>query len=64
METFVVRVWVPAAAEPCREDLALHGVVEHVASQRSRTFHSEAELLAFVHDCLGKDRLDTAGPLG
>jgi hypothetical protein len=63
METFIVRVWVPVAVKPRRDDLALHGVVEHVGSQRSRTFHSDAELLRFVHDCLGEDRVDPAGPL-
>lgn len=63
METFVVRVWVPAAAEPWPEQPASpHGIVEHVGSQRSRTFHDDAELLAFVHECLRAGTIRPARP--
>lgn len=62
METFVVRVWVPAAAEPCRDDTGLRGIVEHVSSQRSRPFTDAGELLGFVRECLQTERLTHPGP--
>ena len=46
METFVVRMWVPAEAEPGQD--ALRGVVEHVASGRKLAFEGGRELLAFL----------------
>jgi len=47
METFVVRIWVPAeGAEASVEEL--HGVVEHIGSGRSRRFVGPTELLSFL----------------
>lgn len=51
VETFVVRVWVPAMPRPAT-DPAAHGVVEHIPTQRSATFRTDGELMAFVHECL------------
>jgi hypothetical protein len=52
METFVVRVWVPADVETEGPPAGLHGLVEHVPSKRGRTFRGEADLVAFIHACL------------
>jgi hypothetical protein len=49
METFVLRIWVPAdAADTSSSDL--HGVVEHVSSGRNRRFMGSTELVAFIED--------------
>jgi hypothetical protein len=52
MQTFLVRVWIPAAAEEDDERRPLSGVVEHVASRRGATFHGELDLLDFIGGCL------------
>ena len=52
MQTFLVRVWTPAAGEENDERRPLSGVVEHVASRRGATFHGEFDLLDFIRGCL------------
>ena len=52
MQTFLVRVWTPAAGEENDERRRLSGVVEHVASRRGATFHGEFDLLDFIRGCL------------
>jgi hypothetical protein len=52
MQTFLVRVWTPAEGHPASEPQRLRGVVEHVATRRSRPFQGEPDLLAFIEDCL------------
>jgi hypothetical protein len=52
MQTFLVRVWIPAAGEEDDERRPLSGVVEHVASRRGATFHGELDLLDFIQGCL------------
>jgi hypothetical protein len=52
MQTFLVCVWTPAAAEENDERHPLSGVVEHVGSQRGATFHGELDLLDFIRGCL------------
>ena len=52
MQTFLVRVWTPAAGEEDDERLRLSSVVEHVASQRRGTFQGELDLLDFIQGCL------------
>ena len=52
MQTFLVRVWTPAAGEEDDERLRLSGVVEHVASRRRGTFQGELGLLDFIQGCL------------
>ena len=52
MQTFLVRVWTPAAGEENDERRPLSGVVEHVASRRGTTFHGELDLLDFIRGCL------------
>ena len=52
MQTFLVRVWTPAAAEENDERHPLSGVVEHVGSRRGATFHGELDLLDFMRGCL------------
>ncbi len=46
MDTFVVRVWAHTADE--EEGTSLRGVVEHIASGRSETFHDTEELASFL----------------
>jgi hypothetical protein len=56
METFVVRIWVPAeVADAIPADL--NGVVEHVGSGqwRCRRFASSTELLTFIDDMRSAD---------
>jgi hypothetical protein len=52
MQTFLVRVWTPAAGEEDEGRLRLSGVVEHVASRRQGTFQGELALLDFIQGCL------------
>jgi hypothetical protein len=52
MQTFLVRVWTPAAGEEDDERPRFNGVVEHVASQRRETFQGELDLLDFIQGCL------------
>ena len=56
MQTFLVRVWTPAAGEENDERRPLNGVVEHVASRRGTTFHGELDLLTFVRGCVQASR--------
>jgi hypothetical protein len=52
MQTFLVRVWTPAAGEEDEERPRLSGMVEHVASRRRETFQGELDLLDFIQGCL------------
>jgi hypothetical protein len=52
MQTVLVRVWIPAAAEEDDERRPLSGVVEHVATRRGTTFHGELDLLDFIRGCV------------
>ena len=52
MQTFLVRVWTPAAGEEDDERPRLSGVVEHVPSRRKGTFQGELDLLDFIQGCL------------
>jgi hypothetical protein len=52
MQTFLVRVWTPAAGEEDDERLRFSGMVEHVASRRRETFQGELDLLGFIQACL------------
>ncbi len=50
METFVVRIWTPAARDVAAHAAAgLHGVVEHLGNADSRPFSSDDELVRFLH---------------
>jgi hypothetical protein len=52
MQTFLVRVWTPAAGEEDDERLRFSGVVEYVGSKRRGTFQGELDLLDFIQGCL------------
>jgi hypothetical protein len=52
MQTFLVRVWTPAAGEEDDGRRRFSGLVEHVASRRSETFQGELDLLEFINGCL------------
>jgi hypothetical protein len=52
MQTFLVRVWTPAAGEAGGVPAGIRGVVEHVGSRRSRPFEGEHDLVRFFEDCL------------
>jgi hypothetical protein len=60
METFVIRVWLPATSAPEAGTglIRLHGVVEHVASGRSGAFRGLDELEALVLSAVRRDRHD------
>lgn len=49
METFVVRIFVPAFDG---DTLPLSGIVEHVASGRAEPFQGSHDLLALVREAL------------
>ncbi len=57
METFVVRVFVPADAA----ETPLAGVVEHVGTGWSAPFGSEGELLAAFRSWLKREALQIGG---
>lgn len=51
METFVVRIWVPAAGEPAAAKAALEslrGIVEHPVSGRVGRFQDVGELVGLL----------------
>jgi hypothetical protein len=50
VQTFVVRVWTPAA--PDGAPPRLNGLVEHVGSGQQRTFCGGPEVVEFITDCL------------
>ena len=52
MQTFLVRVWTPAAGEEDDGRRRFSGLVEHVASRRRETFQGELDLLDFIRGCL------------
>ncbi len=51
METFVVRVWLPADGRAGGDALDLTGFVDHVGSGSSGIFHGSEELFALI--CAG-----------
>jgi hypothetical protein len=53
METFVVRVWVPADAEAGRPPDVLRGFVQHARNGGGASFASGDELLASLDFFLG-----------
>jgi hypothetical protein len=55
MQTFVVRVWVPAEPTDASASGELHGVVEHVATGRSRRFAGADELVSFIENARSAD---------
>jgi hypothetical protein len=52
MQTFLVRIWTPAAGEAEGVPVGIRGVVEHVGSRRSRPFEGERDLVEFIDECL------------
>ncbi len=60
MQTFLVRVWTPAASEDGPADL--RGVVEHVGTGRRQAFRSDRDAVAFIRDCLGGPHGGEPGP--
>jgi hypothetical protein len=52
VETFVIRVWVPAAPEP---QAPLRGIVEHVGTHWSAAFGDGEELLASLGSWVGRE---------
>ena len=53
METFVIRVWVPAEPEP---QARLRGFIEHVGLAAETPFASAEQLVAAIEDSLSRDR--------
>ncbi len=52
MQTFLVRIWTPAADEAEGVPAGIRGLVEHVGSRRSRPFEGERDLVLFFDECL------------
>jgi hypothetical protein len=50
MQTFVVRVWIPAVPDGGLPQL--NGLVEHIVSGRRRSFSGGPEVLDFMTECL------------
>jgi hypothetical protein len=48
VETFVVRIWTPAAADDDPDRYGLRGFVDHVGSGERDAFSSAGELLALL----------------
>ena len=65
METFVVRVWLPAKAPSDAEPelVRLHGLVEHVGTGRSSAFQGLDELEALLLSTVRRSR-SAEGPVG
>ena len=61
MESFLMRVWVPATAEAGRRPGGLHGLVEHVGFHYRRPFRDESDLLAFVRGCIAETAARATG---
>jgi hypothetical protein len=53
VKTFVVRLFVPADADPEQGELGLHGFVEESASGRIAGFRSGSELVRFLATAAG-----------
>jgi hypothetical protein len=51
METFVIRIWTPAA-DDAPDDLELRGLAEHVAGGERTAFRGSRELVAFLESAL------------
>jgi hypothetical protein len=50
VQTFVVRVWIPAAPDGGLPQL--NGLVERIGSGQRRTFSGGPEVVEFITDCL------------
>lgn len=61
METFVVRIWIPADSEAGQAPDVLRGFVEHARSGGGASFSSGEALLASLAVLLGA-RLGEGGP--
>jgi hypothetical protein len=49
VETFVIRMWIPAGGSPLEEgDGPVRGFVDHVASGRSTAFKGSDEMVALL----------------
>jgi hypothetical protein len=52
METFVVRVWLPARGVTDSRAGALRGLVEHVRTAESSSFTADDELVRFLREAV------------
>jgi hypothetical protein len=49
MDTFVIRVWMPAEDYGSGDGQAMRGIVEHVADGSLMVFDAPEQLLAFIN---------------
>jgi hypothetical protein len=65
MDTFVLRIWTPAAAagESAALPQGTHGTAHHVASGRSGVFRSEEQLLRLLTE-LRREAIEDRGIVG
>jgi hypothetical protein len=52
MDTFVVRIWMPAEDLAPEERLDMRGIVEHVADGNLMVFEAPDQLLAFIQQAV------------
>jgi hypothetical protein len=50
MDTFVIRIWMPADKPAPDPTEGMRGIVEHVADGSLMMFDAPDQLLAFIHD--------------
>ena len=62
METFLIRVWVPPAAEAGAAAPLLRGVVEKVGSRHATPFSSADELILRLSEALAARHTDEVQP--
>jgi hypothetical protein len=58
VETFVIRIWIPAELDDDLERCRLRGLVEHVGSGERKAFRDTCDLLAFLETRLDQQRLE------
>jgi hypothetical protein len=52
MDTFVIRIWVPADEPVLERTEAMRGIVEHVSDGSLMMFDAPDQLLAFINGTL------------
>jgi hypothetical protein len=52
MDTFVVRIWMPAEELAPEQRLDMRGIVEHVSDGNLRVFEAPDQLLAFIREAV------------
>ena len=59
MDTFVIRIWMPADEPDFERNGGMRGFVEHVSDGSLMMFDAPEQLLAFIHNTV-QDRASSA----